>query len=109
MAAPVLHARPSKWKRVNRLNRGNPLTKGLVFYVIVDGPYIPSDLVSIRNELLEERLVSMKRGRIEAEREQAESARKDLLLEIERERAAAEQAATRQRREIEIEAEPAAP
>ena len=55
--------------------------------------------------------MAIKRGGIEAEREQAAEVRKELLLEIERERAEAEERALRQRREIQIEAEedPVAP
>jgi hypothetical protein len=61
----------------------------------------PAALVSLRNQLLEQRIVSLRRDRIEAERERQEATRRELELEIERERA--EQRAATQRRELEIE------
>jgi molybdenum-dependent DNA-binding transcriptional regulator ModE len=60
-------------------------------------------LVAKRNELLEQRLIELRRGRMDAERAAAEQARRDLQLEIERERAAAAEAAERQRKELELE------
>ncbi len=68
-------------------------------------PQLPKELVVARNKLLERRLVNLKRGRIEAEREVTEKTRKELELEIERERTAAQDSVKRQRRELEIEAE----
>jgi hypothetical protein len=68
-------------------------------------PYLPEALVAKRNELLEQRLIDLRRGRVEAERTAAEQARKELALEIERERAAATEAAERQRKELELEVE----
>ena len=65
--------------------------------------YVPADLVPRRNELLEARLVELKRGRLDAEREQVEQARRELALEIERERSAASEAAERQRKELNLE------
>jgi hypothetical protein len=66
-------------------------------------PYLPEVLVAKRNELLEQRLIELRRGRMDAERAAAEQARRDLQLEIERERAAAAEAAERQRKELELE------
>jgi hypothetical protein len=63
----------------------------------------PPALVSLRNQLLEQRIVSLRRDRIEAERERQEEVRKELELEIERERATAEERAATQRRELRIE------
>jgi hypothetical protein len=68
-------------------------------------PYLPDALVAKRNELLEQRLIDLRRGRVEAERVAAEEARKELTLEIQRERAAAAEAADRQRKELELEVE----
>jgi hypothetical protein len=61
----------------------------------------PAALVSLRNQLLEQRVVSLRRDRVEAEREREEATRRELELEIERERA--EQRAAKQRRELKIE------
>ncbi|UCE86824.1 MAG: VWA domain-containing protein [Deltaproteobacteria bacterium] len=69
------------------------------------GPYVPEDLIARRNRLLEQRLVELKRERIEAERLQAEQTRRELLLEIDRERAAAKQRAEQQRKKLDLEPE----
>ena len=61
----------------------------------------PPGLVSLRNQLLEKRIVTLRRDRIEAERERQDETRRALELEIERERA--EQRAATQRRELKIE------
>ncbi len=66
----------------------------------------PRDLVALRNQLLEKRVLALKRGRIEAERERGEEVRRGLELEIEQERATAEKRANQQRRDLRIEAEP---
>jgi hypothetical protein len=68
-------------------------------------PVLPRELVTQRNRLLEKRLVELKRERVAAEREQAESMRREILVEIDRERAAARERAERQRKELELEAE----
>jgi hypothetical protein len=72
----------------------------------------PPGLVSLRNQLLEQRIVSLRRDRIEVERDRQEEVRRALELEIERERAAAEERAATQRRQLRIdpvrEGEPAA-
>jgi hypothetical protein len=62
----------------------------------------PAALVSLRNQLLEQRIVSLRRDRIEAERDRQEDVRRELELEIERERATAEERAATQRRELRI-------
>jgi hypothetical protein len=66
---------------------------------------IPSDLVTRRNRLLEDCLQDLKRVRISAEQERAENVRKELLVEIERERAKARNRAAEQRKQLELEAE----
>jgi hypothetical protein len=65
----------------------------------------PRELVSLRNQLLQQRVVNLKRGRIEAERARTEEVRREIELEIERERTAAEARAQQQRRDLRIEPE----
>ena len=67
---------------------------------------LPRELMGQRNRLLEQRLVELKRGRIAAEQEQADVARKELQLEIERERSKAQERAAQQRKELDLEVEP---
>ncbi len=69
-------------------------------------PYLPEELVMKRNELLEARLVELRRGRLEAERVKAEETRRELALEIERERAEAAARADDQRKELDLELDP---
>jgi hypothetical protein len=64
---------------------------------------LPPQLLAQRNRLLEQRLVEIKRGRIDAEREAAEQVRRELRLEIEREREQAALRAERQRKELRLE------
>jgi hypothetical protein len=64
---------------------------------------VPAQLVVARNRLLEDCLQAIKQVRLSAERERAEQVRKDLLVEIERERAKARQRADEQRKKLEIE------
>jgi len=66
---------------------------------------LPRELVALRNRLLEQRLIALKRGNLDVEREVAEKARKELLLDIERERGEAQSRAARQRKELDLEAE----
>jgi len=61
----------------------------------------PPELVALRNQLLEKRIVTLRRGRIEAERARTEGVRREL--ELEAERARAEERAAQQRRELKIE------
>ncbi len=68
-------------------------------------PNVPRPLLASRNELLERRLISIKRGRIEIEKQQAEQTRRELELEIQQERAKAAERAERQRKELELEVE----
>jgi len=68
-------------------------------------PPIASDLVAARNRLLEECLRGLKQVRASAERERARQVRKDLLVEIDRERGKAQQRATEQRKQLHIEVE----
>jgi hypothetical protein len=68
-------------------------------------PFLPAELVPKHNELLEERLAGLRHDRLEAERRRAEEMRRELVLEIERERAAALERAARQRKELDLEVE----
>jgi hypothetical protein len=63
---------------------------------------IPEDLVVHRNRLLEECLRNLKQVRVAAEREAAEKVRKDLMVEIEKERTLARQRAAEQRKRLEL-------
>jgi len=65
-------------------------------------PPVPAALVVQRNRLLEECLRSIKQVRIAAERDRAEQVRKDLMVEIERERAAARTRAAEQHKRLEL-------
>ncbi len=66
-----------------------------------DAP-IPQDLVVHRNRLLEECLRNLKQVRVSAEREAADKVRKDLMVEIEKERAKAKQRAAEQSKRLEL-------
>jgi hypothetical protein len=65
-------------------------------------PPVPQELVARRNRLLEERLVQLKRLRVETEEAEAEQVRKDLAVQIDKERAEAKDQAERQRKELKI-------
>jgi Mg-chelatase subunit ChlD len=65
-------------------------------------PPVPEDLAAQRNWLLEECLREVKKVRLTAEQERAEQVRKDLLVEIEKERAKARQRAEDQRKRLEL-------
>jgi hypothetical protein len=69
-------------------------------------PTLPRELVAMRNRLLERRLIAIKRGRIETERQAAETARKELEIKIQTEREKAEADAERQRRSLRIDPVP---
>jgi hypothetical protein len=66
---------------------------------------IPADLGIRHNRLLEDCLRNLKQLRVVAEKEQAEKVRKELLLEIGRERAKARERAAEQRKQLELEVE----
>jgi hypothetical protein len=72
---------------------------------------IPQDLVVHRNRLLEECLRNLKQVRVAAEQDAAENMRKELAVEIEKERAKANQRAAEQSKRLElgVEDEEAAP
>ncbi|MBW2542687.1 MAG: VWA domain-containing protein [Deltaproteobacteria bacterium] len=66
---------------------------------------VPADLGIRHNRLLEDCLRNLKQLRVEAERVQAEKVRKELLLEIGKERAKARKRAAEQRKQLELEVE----
>ncbi len=66
---------------------------------------IPSDLGVRHNRLLEDCLRDLKQVRVATEREHGEKVRKELLLEIGRERAKARQRAAEQRKQLKLEVE----
>ena len=66
---------------------------------------IPADLGIRHNRLLEDCLRNLKQLRVVAEKEQAEMVRKELLIEIGRERAKARERAAEQRKQLELEVE----
>jgi Mg-chelatase subunit ChlD len=68
-------------------------------------PTLPVELVAQRNRLLEQKLIELRRARLESEREQVEKTRRELALEVERERQKAQEAADRQRKELNLEVE----
>ncbi len=70
------------------------------------GVATPAELVSLRNQLLEKRIVTLRRERIESAREHDEEVRRALEVSIEKERATAEERAATQRRELKIEPTP---
>lgn len=63
-------------------------------------PPLPKELVLQRNRLLEQKLIALKRDRIEAERAATAEQRKTLEVEIEKERSQAETRAAEQREQI---------
>ncbi len=67
---------------------------------------VPAELAARRNHLLEQCLLEAKRSRAEIEAAQAEAMRRDLALEIERERAAARERAEQQRKDLELGVDP---
>jgi hypothetical protein len=64
---------------------------------------IPDELAALRNARLEECLDEMRDQRLRAERKQAERVRRELLVEIEREREQARVRAAEQRKELRLE------
>jgi hypothetical protein len=65
-------------------------------------PIVPPDLMLQRNRLLEDCLINLKRVRMKAEEERNELVRRELKMEIERERLKARERAEEQRKELQI-------
>jgi hypothetical protein len=70
-------------------------------------PPLSKDLVLQRNRLLEQKLLALKRGRIEAERAAIEQQRKTLEIEIQNDRSDAQTRAAEQREQLDLGTEPA--
>ncbi len=68
-------------------------------------PHVPADLAVQRNWLLEECLRELKQVRMSAERRRAEQLRKELMIEIDKERSRARERAADQRKQLELELE----
>ena len=64
---------------------------------------LPTPLIAQRNRLLEQRLLELRRGRVETEREAAEATRRELEIQIEREREEASRRADEQRKRLDLE------
>jgi hypothetical protein len=90
-----------------RASDGTEARTQIAVHYVADAspPATPTELVELRNRLLEKRIVSLRRDRIEATRASDDAVRRNLELEIERERAGAEQRAAAQRRDLRIEPE----
>jgi hypothetical protein len=65
-------------------------------------PRIPEDLAAQHNWLLEECLRDVKKVRVTAEQERSEQVRKELAVEIEKERADAKKRAEEQRKSLKL-------
>jgi hypothetical protein len=68
-------------------------------------PPLPKDLVLQRNRLLEQKLLALKRERIQSERAANEQQRKTLEVEIQQERSDAQARAAEQREQLDLETE----
>jgi hypothetical protein len=90
-----------------RASDGTEATSKIRVTLVKDAadPPVPSQLVVARNRLLENCLRSLKQVRISVEKERAEQIRKELLVEIERERREAIKRADEQRKQLELEVE----
>ena len=90
-----------------RANDGTEVTRRIEVHFDrnASSPGVPPELLVQRNWLLEECLREVKQLRLAAEREAAEAVRKDLLVEIERERLKARERAEEQRKQLQLEVE----
>jgi hypothetical protein len=77
-------------------------TLALIFEPGAAEAAIPRGLVNQRNRLLEDCLMAVKRVRMEAEEDRNEQVRRELKMEIEKEREAARHRADEQRKELKI-------
>ena len=80
-------------------------TLKVVYEPAAEAAPIPHDLGIRHNRLLEDCLRNLKQLRVAAETEHAEKVRKDLLIEIDRERKKARRRAAEQRKQLELEVE----
>ncbi|NNL86295.1 MAG: VWA domain-containing protein [Myxococcales bacterium] len=83
---------------------GTSLSREVLLQYAPDAPSpdLPREFVTRRNQLLERRLIELKR---ESD-DMVEQTRRELKIEIDRERAAAQERAERQRKELEIKVDP---
>ena len=90
-----------------RADDGAEIEKMLALTFVPEAPTppLPNEFTVQRNRLLEDCLRNTKAVRLRAEQEHAESVRRELRVEIERERAAARDRAAEQRKELQIEVE----
>lgn len=86
---------------------GATARRGLNFRMVEDAtsPQLPPELIVQRNRLLEDCLLQLKQVRVDAERDAAEQVRKELLIEIDEERAKARQRADEQRKRLQLDVE----
>jgi len=68
-------------------------------------PPVPADLLASRNRVLEERLVELRRARVEIEQKKADETRQQLAAEIEAERTKAKERAEQQSKALNIRVE----
>jgi hypothetical protein len=68
-------------------------------------PPVPAALLASRNRVLEERLVELRRARVEIEQKKADETRQQLAAEIEAERSKAKERAEQQRKALNIRVE----
>lgn len=103
-----MRAGPNRIEVTARASDGSEASSQVVVQYAPDGPAaaVPPPLVAQHNRLLEQRLLELKRDRLQLERTEAEKARKELLIEIQREREEARERADRQRKELELKVEP---
>jgi hypothetical protein len=120
-AADVVNANPDgSWSALvplavgkNRLrvvahaNDGSTASQDLLVHYAPDAPTppVPAGLVAQRNRVLQQKLLEVRSGTLQVEREAVEHTRKELQIEIENERARAQERAARQRKELSIEPE----
>jgi len=88
-------------------SEGQTAHKGFDFRVVDDAtdPELPPELVVQKNRLLEDCLRALKEVRVQAERDEAERVRKELLVEIEAERRKARERADEQRKRLQLDVE----
>lgn len=90
-----------------RASDGTKATRRIKLKFLKDGGVQELDprLLAQRNRLMENRLLDLRRRRMEIETERDEDMRQDLMVEIERERQAAKERAEEQRKALDIKTE----
>jgi len=92
---------------IARSSSGAEATRRVTVHQVpgAENPFVPAELVPKHNELLEARLAALRHERLESQRQRDQEMRRELVLEIERERAAALERADLQRKELHLEIE----